>query len=344
MDTSFSEILKTSGSILVLLPGNPNFDTVSAGLALYLSLNGSENKNWDVKISCPTSMTVGFNRIIGVQKISSELGNKNLLIKFKNYDAKNIEKVSYDIINNEFNLTIVPKVGFVAPNNSQIDMNYSGVSASVVVLIGGTSDADFPAISGSELNNAKIIHVGNRNLSSNLGILSFAKNGSTVSEVIANLIKENTLNMDPDVATNLAMGIEEGTGKFSSGDVSAETFEVFAWLLRNGGQRQSRIKISPMGFPPGSIPNQPFNIPQQFPVATPPLQNQPMPQYQPAQPNSVPSLSQYAVSQPYETLAKDYNSTNESESDINPPDDWLQPKVYKSSTMNPPGNPSENLG
>ena len=294
MDNSFSSIIDSATSILVLLPTKPTFDVVASGLSLYFSIKDKKDAN----ISCPTPMMVGFNRIIGVDKITSELGNKNLTIKFKDYDAANIEKVSYDIINGEFNLTVIPKAGFTSPQKEQMDISFSGVSSDLMILIGGANDSDFPILSSGELSSAKVIHIGNRVLSSNKEIMSLATSGAATSEIIAELIKVNEMSMDPDIATNLIMGIEEGTGNFANSEVTPDTFETFAYLLRSGGRRQPKVKLSPMGFPPGAIPTQPFN-------------------------QKVKQVSQV------EQVLQDKDGTQETEQDINPPNDWLQPKVYK---------------
>jgi hypothetical protein len=299
MENSFASLIDSAASILVLLPTKPYFDQVAAGLSLYLSIHDKK----EVNISCPSPMMVGFNRIIGVNKITSELGNKNLTIKFKGYDAGNIEKVSYDIVNGEFNLTVVPKAGFTSPTKEQMDLSFSGISADLIILIGGANDSHFPILESPELSGAKIAHVGNRTLSSNRDVMSFAKPGATTSELVANLIKENSMSMDPDIATNLLMGIEEGSANFSSSEVTPDTFETFAYLLRSGGNRQPKVKLSPMGFPPGAIPTQPFGKP-------------------------VKTVSQPINPEPVIEQVENKEGVVE-----NPPDDWLQPKVFKSSSV-----------
>lgn len=300
MDNSFNSLVDSAASILVLLPTKPYFDQVAAGLALYLSLHDKK----EVAISCPSPMTVGFNRIIGVNKITSELGSKNLTIKFRGYDANNIEKVSYDIVNGEFNLTVVPKAGLTAPRKEQIDLGFSGISADLVILIGGANDSHFPILESTELASAKIAHVGNRVLSSNREVMSFAKPGATTSELVANLIKDNNLSLDADTATNLVMGVEEGTSNFTSPEVTPDTFETFAYLLRSGGQRVPRTKLSPMNFPEGAIPTQPLTAPTQ-------------------------TIPPQAVEEP----PIDVEGIQEEEQNINPPEDWLQPKVYKGTSV-----------
>lgn len=315
MDTNFASLVESANSILILLPSKPYFDQVAAGLSLYLSLK--ENK--EVAISASTPIMVGFNRIIGINKIVTEVGNKNLTIKFAGYDAGNIEKVSYDIENGEFRLTVVPKIGFTSPTKEQMDLSYSGVSADLVVLIGGANDSHFPILSSKEVEGAKIVHIGTRVMASSHEVMSFAKPGSSTSELVANLVRENGFSIDADTATNLVMGIEEGSSNFGSNEVTPETFETFAFLLRNGGVRSPRTKLSPMSFPAGSIPTQPFSKPlQQAPVIN-------------------------------EKEATDFDSTQEQEqviniSDTNAPDDWLQPKVYKGASSNQPDSYSENKG
>ncbi len=300
MNDSFTGLINSAASILVVIPEKPNFDAAAAGLALYLSLREVK----ETMIYCASPITVGLNRLIGVNKISQELGNKNLTIRFAGYEANNIEKVSYDIENGEFKLTVVPKSGFTAPGKDQMNLSFSGVSADLIVLIGGVGENDFSVLSSQELVGAKVAHLGVRTLTSARAVMDFASPGSSVSEVTANLIKENNLSLDADVATNLVMGIEEGSHNFASGEVTPDTFETFAFLLRNGGQRPPRTKLSPINFPPGAIPTQPFSSPK------------PVRQVQPMQP---------------EPIAEEIESKEELVE--NPPDDWLQPKVFKGTSI-----------
>ena len=105
MENSFSSLVDSSASILILLPTKPYFDQVAAGLGLFLSLRDRK----ETQISCPSPVTVEFHRLVGVNKITSEVGNKNLTIKFVNYNPQDIERVSADIENNEFKLIVIGK-------------------------------------------------------------------------------------------------------------------------------------------------------------------------------------------------------------------------------------------
>lgn len=255
MEKSLKKAIEQATSILVLLPTRPYFDQVAAGLSLFLSIR----KEKEVSISSPSPMTVEFNRLVGVSKISGELGNKNLLIKFADYKASDVERVSYDIEDSEFRLTVIPKPGVSAPTKDQAILTYSGVSGDTVILVGGINESHFPALSSNDLTGAKIVHIGTRGIS--LGerdVISLAKPASSTSEVTATLIKESGMHMGADIATNLLLGIEEGSNKFTSNDVSADTFQLVSELMRSGGQRALRHKIQRQSFPPGAIPGQ-FN-------------------------------------------------------------------------------------
>ena len=256
-ENSFGSIIDSSGSILILLPTKPYFDQVAAGLALYLALRETK----DTTITCPSPILVEFNRLVGVNKITSEFGNKNLTIRFTNYKASDIEKVSYDIENGEFKLTVVPKSGFASPKKEQVVFEYSGLSADTIILIGGADETHFPALSSKDLEGSRIIHVGTRALSlSREKVMSFAAPASSISELVDTLINQSGLRLDQDIATNLLMGIEEGSGDFKGPDVTAETFEIVAQLLRAGGQRMPKERIEKGSYPPGAIPAQVVEI------------------------------------------------------------------------------------
>ncbi len=257
MENSFASLINSASEILILLPSKPFTDQVAAGLSLYLSLTESGKS---VSISCPAPMVTEYSRLIGVDKVTSELGSKNLIINLVNYDANSVDKVSYDIENGEFKLTISPKSGLKSPTKEQIDINYGGTSGDFVILIGGANDSHFPAISKEEFKSAKIIHIGTRLLeilNNDLEILSFARPSSSTSELVASLIKESSLPVNEDIATNLLAGIEEQSKAFQSNEVTADTFEIFAELLKLGGKRMPKI-IPAKSYPVGSIPTKPF--------------------------------------------------------------------------------------
>ena len=294
MENTLKTIVDQAKSVLILLPTRPYFDQVAAGLSLYLAIR-REKETMVVSVS---PMTVEFNRLVGVNKITQDLGSKNLIIRFSNYEANNIEKVSYDVDNKEFRLSIIPKQGVSAPAKEQAEITYSGVSADTIILVGGINETHFPALSSKELAGAKIAHVGGRPLVLPAGrnIISLVSSASSASEVTAGLLKESGYEINSDIATNLVMGIEEGSNKFSSGEVTAETFQIFAELMRAGGQRMVSIRGQRASVPPSAIPGR--------------LPKQPVQQVQPLR-----------------------EKTQIETQKENAPKDWLQPKIYKGTNI-----------
>lgn len=307
MENSFKNIVDQSKSILILLPTKPFFDQAAAGLALYLALR--EDK--EVQIYCPTPITVEFNRLVGVNKISQELGNKNLVIRFTDYEANNIERVSYDIEQgNRFRLTVIPKTNFNPPTKEQVEFSYSGVSTDTVIMVGGANESHFPALSTKELSGVKLVHVGIKDLSlsSDKNFISFARDGLSVSEVASNLIKESGFSYNEDIATNLLMGIEESTNKFSDPSMSAETFAIVSELMRAGGKRIGSQKVAGrQSFPPGAIPQSAQNqtsLKQDTSKKKQPQQGQ---------------------------VQKETKGEDEQEEEA--PQDWLEPKIFKGTSV-----------
>ena len=254
MVNSINSIIDSANSVLILLPSRPFFDQVAAGLSLYLSLKGRK----PVAITCPSEMTVEFNRLVGVNEISKELGSKDLTIRFPNYPADNIERVSADVEKDEFFLRVIPKPGFESPKENQLDISYSGVSADTTIMVGGANETHFPALSSGDLEGAKLVHIGIKELatSQDRAVLSFARPAGSASEIVAALIKESGLSMDADIATNLLVGIEDGSNNFESGEVTPETFEMAAYLMRQGGSRKVKPEVERESFPPGAIPGE----------------------------------------------------------------------------------------
>src|SRR3972149_9385794 len=311
MENSFKNVIDQSRTLLVLLPLKPTFDQVAAGLGLYLILRDSK----DPQIYSPSPMTVEFNRLIGVNRITQELGNKNLIIRFVDYKASDIERVSYDIENSQFRLTVIPKQKISPPSKEQVELNYSGVSADTVIILGGENEEHFPSISTKELVGANIVHIGTQDirLSSSKSYISFSRPASSVSEVVASLMKESSIKWDQDIASNLLMGIEVASNNFTDRSVSADTFAIVSELMRAGGERMSvQSQAVSTNYPPGAIPGTQ-------------LKSQPQPQPQVI---SQPQVNTNSNSQQTQ-VGDDTKELDEEE----PPKDWLSPKIYKGTSI-----------
>jgi len=294
MKGSFRALIDDSKLITIALPADPNFDQVAGGLALYLTLK----KQKDVQVFCPTPMIVEFNRIIGVDRVSQELGNKNLIIKFVNYEASDIEKVIWDTEGSVFMLSVTPNPGKLPPSRENVQLSYSGFSGDCLILIGGETEASFPFLNSREFSFKNTIHIGVRDLNLNPGknYISFSRPKSCISELIFSIIKDSELSLDEDISTNLLMGIEKATESFTSSSVTYETFAVVSELMRAGGKRLSQQIREQVSFP------------QAFPF-TPPF-----------------------VTGTNSQKIPPVTPINEEDSLKKPPQDWLKPKIFRGAS------------
>lgn len=255
MENSFKTFTDQGKSILILLPQNPDFDEVASATSLYQVLKTDGTK--DVNIFCPTPMIVEFNNLVGVNKIKNELGNKNLSLTFENYNPQGIEKVSWDIDDGRFKLTVVPKPNVTPPNEDQVIISYSGVAADLIIMVGGKSEESFTEVKTEDLKDAKLAHISIRELNiPGKTIASFAQSSSSISEVAYLIIKSSGYKIDEDVATNILMGIDNATEHFSKSDLTADTFANIAELMRAGGKR-ARLVNSQAFTPMQSMPKVP---------------------------------------------------------------------------------------
>lgn len=301
-----SGALEPAKNVLILLPNNPTLDGVAGGLAFYLTLQKT-GKN--VAVACPTQMTVAFNRLVAVDKITSKIGSRNLVISF-DYIKDSIEKVSYHIENNKFNLVIEPKANFSPLDPSKVSYSHSGASADLVIMIGATKLEDFDRFYYEEkkmFDDKNTINIDYKPNNSRFGKINLVDNkSSSCSEIVVNLIRNLSLPVDSDIATNLYTGIKTNTNNFQSFNISATAFETSAWCLNNGA-RQNQF-MGPMSSQP---------------VA--PMSSQPMAPITNFQPSVPPPFSQ-----PIPTRPMNNNQINGNQP---PPADWLKPKIYQGKTQ-----------
>lgn len=255
------EAVDNAKSVAILLPPDPTTDIVAAGLGLYLSLSQAGKQT---QIGCGSQIRVENADLFGVDKIKNSIGNQNLIISF-DFKEENLKKVDYDVDETgKFMLLIQPQPGCEAPDTSTINYSYSGASADLVFVLGANSLEELGKIYADEksfLDKVKIISVNQSAKASSMPSVDFHTNSaSSLSEIIGFLLKSLEINPTADAASNLLSLIGTGTNQFNSPKVNADTFEIVAFLMRNGGHlgRSPLANTSRFGaFPPS--PRQSFD-------------------------------------------------------------------------------------
>lgn len=283
------EQLEKAREVLIVTHEKPSSDSVGSTLALYLGLVSLGKK---VTVACPEPITVELSNFVGVQKIVSELGNKNFVISLDYVDGS-IEKVSYNIEGDKFNLVVEPRAGFDSFSSEKVHYSYAGTAADLIF-----------AVDTIHLGGLKKLYDGDKNLFASKPVINVDRHAnnamfgainlvdpqaSSTAEIAAQLLSGLGVKLTVDIASNILNALYGATDGFATQNVTPLAFELAATCLRAGGKRFGAAGIQPV------IPVLPTPVP-----ATPVLPQQPK---QPAP---------YAGSQT--------------------PADWLKPKIFKSST------------
>ena len=233
----FQDTIARSNSILIVLPQNPDTDTVAAGLSLCLALS-SYGKT--TSVFCPSDMLVEFNRLVGVDRVSRELGEKNLTITLRDYPAANIDRVSYNIEGDQMELKIIPKAQVNAPTPEQVVGNLGGMNADTAILVGNITQESLGNASAEleKIPSKIMILQGSRPqvMERRAGTVEIVDpNTSSISELVGNLLFDINLPISADTANNILMGVTTATNNFTSNRTRPETFELAARLARVRG-------------------------------------------------------------------------------------------------------------
>lgn len=237
---NLSEIQKLIGGaqeLLILTHENPNKDSLAASLALFLSLLAAGKK---ATVACPTAATVEFANLFGLDKIKQKLGGKNFIISL-DYVEGSIDKVSYNISDNKFNLVIEPRSG--APTFSQEKVHYSqdNVNPDLIFLVDCSNLEQLGKFYSDEKDLYSKVPTINIDYHSNNTYFSKVNlvdaEASSSSEIITHFLKNLNLPLTEDMATNLLTGIDAATKNFTLPTVLAGAFEAAAICLKVGGKR-----------------------------------------------------------------------------------------------------------
>ncbi|EKD86061.1 MAG: hypothetical protein ACD_37C00498G0002 [uncultured bacterium] len=238
--------ITSSQHLLILLPEDLNPDIAAAGISLYLSLRKIGKQ---VTIACPTKLTVEFSDLIGVDEVKNEIGGKNFVISL-NYKEGAIEKVSYNIENDRFNLVIKPREGVNWDiDEKNIAFHKQGVVADLIITIKSANLEKLGKFYKDEqkiYSETEIINIDNDVNNEKYGTINLVSPLSlSISELICLLMQDLGLPFDNESATNLLTGIDIASNHLQSEQVKSDTLEAAALCLKNNGVRVLGQKTSP---------------------------------------------------------------------------------------------------
>ncbi len=320
-------LLESAKEVLIALPARPTYDSVASALSLYLGL---ATKGIQVTVACPDEMTVEYSHLVGVDKVSNNISvgqGKNLVISFP-YQEGSIEKVSYNIENDTFNLVIEPREGYPLVTADAIRFSNSGGNTDLIITVGVAQLSNLNNLYNNNqglFSEKAVLNIDNNSQNARYGRVNVVDpNVSSVSELTIGLLSNVGIAMNADIATNLLAGLTSGSQNFASPRTQASTYEAAAMCIRSGARKiaQTSVKTSP-----STVSSQPIMPTFNKPIITGKTQ-QPNPKQQPQFTPQIRSPQQQPPSQFQQSPQQPQKKqTNEA------PPDWLKPKIYKGSTL-----------
>ncbi len=314
--SKIKEALEKYNSIAIVTRKDPTVDEMAGALSLYLSI---KNTGKNVIIATPSDPLVEVSSLVGIDEVKTNLGaaDGDLVVSFP-YREGEIEKVSYT--RDDSFLNIVVKAGENGLSFSEKDVKFirSAGAPELLFVIGSPRVSDLGQLFDTQvLKDTVVVNIDNKAENQGYGdILMVSNRLSSVSEAVANLILTIGLKMDLDMAQNLMLGIAVSTNNFQSDNISPLAFEMAGILLRHGAIRPqasiSRRKLNAISF------DEDIEKPLEQ-ISIQPKKQQ----------SKIKDLEESLKQQQEEFQNKSVSTDNTLQS---PPDDWLEPKIYKGST------------
>lgn len=230
------DLLDKNQSIILLLPKKLVYDQAAAALALFLSFK-EQGKN--VSICSEGELIVDFSHLVGLNRIEPKIGDQNLVVSLS-ASPDSIEKVSYQIENNRFDLVIQPKSGFQAPDPSTVNFSHHGTDTKLFFLFGVQNLADLGALYQDHQElfaQANLVTLGNISPSFTPAHDLTDLDTPSAVETTTQFMQQLNLPVNQDIATNLMLGLQRATNNFQSLQTSADSFHTASVLAQAGAKR-----------------------------------------------------------------------------------------------------------
>jgi nanoRNase/pAp phosphatase (c-di-AMP/oligoRNAs hydrolase) len=258
------DILTKANDVFVIFPHTVDPDTIASAIGLFHALEQTEK---NLLIASPQPVDGDKYPLPQINQVTQSIGNRNLVISLKVSSRDNIDKVSYNLDedNQTFNLVIQPKKGYTPLKSDNVVYSYSGAQADLIFIVGAQRLEDLGELYQAEkkvFDDATTVSLNRLNTSKFAQYHLDDKTTSSLSELTGLVVEKLGLQFDQDSATSLLFGVDQATTNLQHPAVSADTFELVAKLLRVGGTRLQAISQIPSPAAPPD-PNR-SNIPQEW--------------------------------------------------------------------------------
>lgn len=229
-------------TILIVTHGEHTHDSVGSTLSLYLGLT-SLGKT--VTVASPKPLHVNLSDYIGADQVRDTIGKKNFVISLP-YKDGSIEKVSYNIEDDQFNLVVEPREGFEF-SKDMVTYSAQGGSPDCIITIdtihlgklGSLYEENKDVFAGA----STLINIDTHDQNSNFGTINLVDpEVSSTIELVAVLLSTVGVQLTTDIASNILNAVYETTKNFTTPKVNGRTFEVASVCMKAGARRFEKSK------------------------------------------------------------------------------------------------------
>jgi len=307
------DLIEKANEILIVTHENPTQDSIGSTLSLYLGLISLGKK---VTVACPDPMTVGLSNYVGVDKIQQDLGQKNFIISLDYIDGS-IEKVSYNIEGDKFNLVIEPRPGYEPFSAEKAHYSHGGATADIIIAVDTIHLGGLRKLYEGEKDlyaSKSLVNIDRHTNNARYGQINIVdgKASSTV-ELVTQLLSVLGVRLTEDIATNILNALYATTDSFQNPAVSAFAFEVAAACVKAGGKRFTGL-LAPEEFPKTEVSAPVGQVPES--TVRQGQSQHPLPEPRPVHEQKSAVESKPKPPKPNQA-----------------PEDWLKPKIFKSSNI-----------
>ncbi len=241
-DNSGQQILEKiskSQNILIVAAKKSGFDGLASALALYLSFKKLD-KNTSIIASEPTASDA--KSLYAVDKIGKSESQKNLIISVNNA-VDNVDKVTYSLEGSILKIIVHALPGSQGVKTEDVNFDISGSSPGAIISLGHDSLDELRNEITHDQNissNTLIIAINNEEMGQKYAQIEIINpQASSISEIVANFLKDLRIPIDEDIAFNLYSGIKWATKMFAPKFVKSSTFNTAQYLIEFGAGKSS---------------------------------------------------------------------------------------------------------
>lgn len=224
----FKDLWSKAKKVLILIGGEPNVDVVSAGLALADLL---KSRGVVTHLNSQEKLPQDLLAFSGSEQIKNDLELKNLVISI-DYEKNPIEKVSYKINGNTFNLIVKPRSSSISPD--EVRTSFASGDYNLVIILGTHEIKQLKVYDSNReiFESLPTINIDIEESNTRFGKLNIidTKVGS-VSVLLALLLNEVGIKLTQKSSGFLLSGMREATQNFTKVK-GPRVFEAAALLTK----------------------------------------------------------------------------------------------------------------